>query len=603
MSMSGQVNQGLKGVRFEGHVDPAELRRAESFRGTDNTLSLVQLPNGRFTIRMHDEVTLGGLVLEAEPAGEYEPEMDPVGPSPLNLSQFVDPKSAPLLYRLLRTGVSPNNVVQSIAVDEVNGFLYTHHVTLTDPIIVPPFTEAAVINRFDLNRPLEGTLLPALDSSQATLAVGHQGLSAQYMPDGTVLLWSSHPRGLDGGAKAVRFSYKAAAVGAIDPPEVFTFFSTPSDNTSSTPTISKDGRWLIVKRQRTVAGQAGYDFRVFPVAALNAAGDYSNAFTYEWWAAAAVAGYSLQDMACDGQHLYVLEGTSSIADAQYLSCYTLHGELISRVVTNIGKQDSALVGAGTFHEPEGLAFATVNGQDVLLMQIASGDSGNRSCRVYGIDLGSRGRMLKAGDYGLGFESAGRGRLVQALPFPDLPGGDPAYVAGTRYLLLGRIADSAFKMNGTIRFGRGTSVSTHANQGVLDITTHRSGTLRYTSAVLRYATENAQRRVRVVELTHVGEQWLALEAFGASSVPILRTDIVFSGFIAGENVTWVNAADVSGVTDPVWGLAYLEHNNKQVVSVDHVYPGPFADDAAAAAGGVIVGGLYRTAAGGIAWRQV
>ena len=85
MSMSGQVNQGLKGVRFEGHVDPAELRRAESFRGTDNTLSLVQLPNGRFTIRMHDEVTAGGLVLEAEPAGEYEPEMDPVGPSPLNL--------------------------------------------------------------------------------------------------------------------------------------------------------------------------------------------------------------------------------------------------------------------------------------------------------------------------------------------------------------------------------------------------------------------------------------------------------------------------------------------------------------------------------------
>ena len=68
MSMSGQVNQGLKGVRFEGHVDPDELRRAESFRGTDNTLSLVQLPNGRFTIRMHDEVTQGGLVLEAEPA-------------------------------------------------------------------------------------------------------------------------------------------------------------------------------------------------------------------------------------------------------------------------------------------------------------------------------------------------------------------------------------------------------------------------------------------------------------------------------------------------------------------------------------------------------
>ena len=40
----------------------------------------------------------------------------------------------------------------------------------------------------------------------------------------------------------------------------------------------------------------------------------------------------------------------------------------------------------------------------------------------------------------------------------------------------------------------------------------------------------------------------------------------------------------------------------VVTSASVYPGPFANDTAAAAGGVRVGGLYRQPAGAVAWRQ-
>jgi hypothetical protein len=43
--------------------------------------------------------------------------------------------------------------------------------------------------------------------------------------------------------------------------------------------------------------------------------------------------------------------------------------------------------------------------------------------------------------------------------------------------------------------------------------------------------------------------------------------------------------------------------RQVASVTTIYPGPFADDAAAATGGVPVGALYRVTGGAVAWRQV
>ena len=73
MAGPAEVNRGLKGIRFEGHIDPDEIERAMRFTAKDDTLALIRLPDDKFTIRMHDEVTKGGLTLVADPATEEEP--------------------------------------------------------------------------------------------------------------------------------------------------------------------------------------------------------------------------------------------------------------------------------------------------------------------------------------------------------------------------------------------------------------------------------------------------------------------------------------------------------------------------------------------------
>lgn len=281
-------------------------------------------------------------------------------------------------FVLTRVGTSPNNVIQSIAVDQRQGKLFTQHISTT---FSPP-DDASVINRYNLIN--ASTAQTAEDSSAASILLGHQGLAVQYTSDTATKLWTSAPYASGSGAKAIRFDYVPSGSGALTGLETYTLFPADAAQTSSTPTISFDQKLLIVKRQRTVASVDGYDVRVFRLSDIGAGGDYSTATHREFWVAKVTGGTDWQGVACDGQLLYVLEGTTTIGGSNYLTTYTLDGTLVERVLTPVGKVDSAATGAGTYHEPEGLCFAVMNGALVLLMLVSSGDVGARACRIYAL---------------------------------------------------------------------------------------------------------------------------------------------------------------------------------------------------------------------------
>jgi len=173
-----------------------------------------------------------------------------------------------------------------------------------------------------------------------------------------------------------------------------------------------------------------------------------------------------------------------------------------------------------------------------------------------------GRVPTVGWLGLGFASVERGQHYTALTFPALL--DAEFTAGVRYLLLGRYANDAFKMSGRLIGGRGETSSAHGDHAVFDISTHKgAGGTRASSFLARHTSIVSQRRVQVRKLMHGGQEWLALELFGSSTIPAFRSGIVFSGFIAGHEPQWVNQSTVSGVADPDFDVLFLAANNSEI----------------------------------------
>jgi hypothetical protein len=54
---------GISGHNFEGQYDDEEITRALQIFLQYNALALIKLPDGTFTIRLHDEITRGGIPL------------------------------------------------------------------------------------------------------------------------------------------------------------------------------------------------------------------------------------------------------------------------------------------------------------------------------------------------------------------------------------------------------------------------------------------------------------------------------------------------------------------------------------------------------------
>lgn len=354
--------RGVPGKTITGPISATNFERRFAVNDSSGTAEAVSLATAR-----HSAAVL--------------PAMSPR----FNVMEFAADGSAPLLDRPTKSGIGygGGNVVQSIAVDHANGWLYTQHVTTDPAALSGGYSEASLITRYPLHTLMGDEGRAPESQSTATSNLGHQGLAVQYRDDGTVSLWTSHPYGSDGGSKAIRFTYGATITGI----ETFTVFTPDGQLTSTTPAISPDGQFLVVRRPREVNSVAGNDFRVFRLADIDAAGDYRNLAFAEFWAAEAPDTSALQSLAVEGGYIYVLEGSTGPTDDNVLSVYAFDGRLVSRVVTEIGKGDSATSDSGLHHEPEALAIARVQGRDALLMLVASGDSASRDNRIYGLGLG------------------------------------------------------------------------------------------------------------------------------------------------------------------------------------------------------------------------
>lgn len=307
--------------------------------------------------------------------------------TPLSAIRDSQNDRAKLRYVLTRIGTSPNNVNQSIAVDEVNGYLYEQHVSTT---FAPP-DEASVICRYDLYGNVYQT---AIDSSVATTSLGHQGLAVEYLKNNDTKLWSAAPYGTGNGTKACRFEYTIGSGGAnsatITNIETYQLFPTDTSSQATSPTISYDQRYLLVEKNATVNGVSGNMIRVFDLAELRdgGPGDYSNQFITEFFVsvtAGTTPTVGFQTMVCDGQYVYIQCSGNSISEPHTFAVYDLQGNFVAenRDYT-VGRAAAALDGAGTLYEQEGSALMMIGGTLTLLSAISSGDVGARQVRVYGL---------------------------------------------------------------------------------------------------------------------------------------------------------------------------------------------------------------------------
>lgn len=320
--------------------------------------------------------------------------------TPINLHRDTQVKNSSLHYKLVKGGLSPNNVVQSFAVDEVNGYVYTHHTTDNSG----QAWDVSIINRYAKDELGVNTYL---DYSLPVKEIGHQGLAVQYKDDGTTYLWSSSPYTNAGGRddSAVRFTYKPSADGEINDVQTFQLFPENLIGGSSSPTISYCGNYLVVEANRTVDGISGNYIRVFDLHDLTAAGDYSNRYLSEFFVSVTHDRVNestgvqdtvpaLQSIACDGAYIYILSASTYIQSKATIAVYTMTGELVTENRNvSVGKDVAAVTDSGTFYEPENLTISTINGTPRLMMQIVVGDVGERDCLVYA--FGGGGSFVKS----------------------------------------------------------------------------------------------------------------------------------------------------------------------------------------------------------------
>lgn len=316
--------------------------------------------------------------------------------TPINLYRDMQDARSPLRFDLTRLGTGKGNAVQSIAVDEIRGDLYTIHVTGSP--------QKSVINRFNLYGDVVQT---AIDCSPTNQSLGHQGLGLEYLEDGNIKLWTSAPR-VDGqGTNVVRFDYTIGAPGENNATtgniETFQLFPTdPTANQNTTPCISYCNRYLIAKNNEVVNGVDGSWIRVFDLEDIRegGAGNYSDKYLVEFFVqvtnGSGVIGF--QGMACDGAYIYVLGGGYDIADDYTIAVYSLTGEFIGEHRDiNVGRADAAAVSGTSVYEPESFAIMDYNGAPTLLFSVNAGDAPFRKGWVYGIGMGKPMRS-QPGDF-------------------------------------------------------------------------------------------------------------------------------------------------------------------------------------------------------------
>lgn len=276
----------------------------------------------------------------------------------------------------IRGAGGQRNGIQSFALDEYNGDIYTLHINGRKN------KNLATINRY----PLGG------GESKRSIAftkplndvVGHQGLGLEYLSSGAIRLWSTYYKD---SRQVVRYAVSDEL--PVSDVQIYRLFGSDFRTyVSSTPTVSFDQRYIVAAGKRK--GVAYQTIRVWKISDLvkGGAGDYSKSWMYEWDVKdIGGAGYPLQGIASDGRRVWIIAGNNRIDVPKRMVTYSLKGELIDRELhVDIGKSKAMLDGRGEVYEPEGLALMDVDDQAFLFVGIVSGDKGFRKVNLYKVPI-------------------------------------------------------------------------------------------------------------------------------------------------------------------------------------------------------------------------
>ena len=262
--------------------------------------------------------------------------------------------------------------LQTFTYDPVDRAYYSNHNTEIDGNA----TTVSIWNKYSADSRIINS---STDFMLPEDRLGHQGIAVQNL-NNAIKLWTTAPDtpagstthtdfdfSVGGSHGIVRFSWRSNTDGEIDAPELFRVVEeTRTAGSSTTPTISLDGKWLIV-RFTDNADYNNQTFRIFSTDIFDTQGDYSSMCTHEFTLQLSQVGgdetTSLSGFCSDGSHLYMYCGNITFGQTQYLSSCDLLGNDVRKAISDLGDTDlPRIIGSTpTFRESEGMHFVDYDG--------------------------------------------------------------------------------------------------------------------------------------------------------------------------------------------------------------------------------------------------
>ena len=354
--------------------DPDQLRQQLASSEPGNGGSLVMLESGetvqeavnRIDQDITDEIQEAVVKMEGE-IKESGRLINPV----FNLIEAINKITDLSGWR--KTGTSPGNVMQSFVIDRVNNKIYFLHEAISN--------SQGVVTRGDYN---DHSYTYVTNSAQnGSTLIGHQGISLQYLPDGSTKLLATYR---PDNRFALRFDYTDSG----DPSNTELTRLFPDDAVSSNcmPEISSDGRFLVAhaKKDNVTQWVRGWYVDDIVWGTTSLPGDTSGVtpafeFTFDQTDFIDDVAYFYQAHACDGNSLVVLSGSLYIDNKPRMKQFDLYGNDIFGSVTINNDLWALHDAAGTtpvMFEPEGIQF---KGRD-LVIGYGTGVTGQRTVRLF-----------------------------------------------------------------------------------------------------------------------------------------------------------------------------------------------------------------------------
>lgn len=271
--------------------------------------------------------------------------------------------------KLTRTGVGKNNVIQGVALDQENNWIYTLHVTGKP--------ESGVINKFNYS---ETGIIKAEDAQLPSQMIGHQGFTV-YNKDGSI--FSSAGTAVENKGWYISHFTFSPNSSPQDLAIIKIFDDGYDTKTSSMPVFTSDDRYLVVRGKN----EKGNLLRIYDIKNTNlSSGDLSNNHSKEWNVSNEITNdkYDLQAITADERHIYILSGGKNNLPKR-MFIYDLNGKLIQKNENvTLGQSEAALSGEEGHWEPEGMSYNSRYKK--LLIAFAMGDKHNRTAIIYSIPI-------------------------------------------------------------------------------------------------------------------------------------------------------------------------------------------------------------------------